>query len=77
VDDIRDKVTFHTLRHTCASWLVMAGESLFKVGKLLGHSQIKTTERYSHLAPDGLKDTMATLEAISRPKVVDIATART
>jgi integrase len=42
----------HDLRHGFASTAVAAGDSLFIVGKLLGHRQASTTERYSHLAPD-------------------------
>jgi integrase len=42
----------HDLRHAFASTAVAAGDSLFIVGKLLGHRQASTTERYSHLAPD-------------------------
>lgn len=45
-------VRLHDLRHAFASTAVMAGDSLFIVGKLLGHRQASTTERYSHLAPD-------------------------
>jgi integrase len=45
-------VRIHDLRHAFASTAVAAGDSLFIVGKLLGHRQASTTERYSHLAPD-------------------------
>jgi integrase len=55
VTDRRERVTFHTLRHTCASWMVMQGVSLYLVQKVLGHSTIQVTERYSHLAPDQLQ----------------------
>lgn len=55
VSDTREKVTFHTCRYTCASWLVMEGVSLYLVQKVLGHSTIQVTERYSHLAPDQLQ----------------------
>jgi integrase len=42
----------HDLRHAFASVAVAGGDSLFIVGKILGHRQSSTTERYSHLAPD-------------------------
>ncbi|PPQ30585.1 tyrosine-type recombinase/integrase [Rhodopila globiformis] len=45
----------HDLRHAFASTAVAGGDSLFIVGKLLGHRQASTTERYSHLAPDPAK----------------------
>jgi integrase len=57
VDDDRDKVLFHTCRHTFASWHVQNGTDLYTVKELLGHSTIQLTERYSHLRPDGLKQT--------------------
>jgi site-specific recombinase XerD len=52
----------HTLRHTFASHLVMNGTDIYTVQKLLGHSSIKTTEIYAHLAPDFLKAAMEKLQ---------------
>jgi integrase len=45
----------HDLRHGFASVAVAGGDSLFIVGKLLGHRQAATTQRYAHLAPDPLR----------------------
>lgn len=46
--------SLHSLRHTFAAHLVMAGTPLRTVQILLGHAHFKTTERYAHLAPDYL-----------------------
>ena len=48
-------VRINDLRHTFASLLVSGGASLEMIGKLLGHSQIKTTQRYAHLADSPLR----------------------
>lgn len=52
VTDRRQRVTFHTLRHTFASWLVIGSISIYDVKKHLGHSTITMTERYAHLSPE-------------------------
>lgn len=51
----------HTFRHTFASHLVMAGVPLYTVKELLGHSTIKTTEIYAHLAAQHKSDMIAKL----------------
>jgi len=52
ITDRRQKVSFHTLRHTFASWLAVQGESLITLKEMLGHKSTVMTERYSHLIPD-------------------------
>ncbi|GAB6035724.1 hypothetical protein JCM15519_02830 [Fundidesulfovibrio butyratiphilus] len=77
ITDPRQKVVFHTLRHTCASWMVQNGVPLFTVGKILGHKTMTMTERYSHLAPDTLRAAIDTLEnagAIKSPTVLKFQT---
>ena len=48
------EVRIHDLRHTFASYLINAGRSIYEVQRILGHTQIKTTQRYSHLSQDTL-----------------------
>jgi integrase len=52
---LRD-VCIHSLRHSMASNLVNSGRSLYEVQRILGHTQIKTTQRYAHLSQDTLLD---------------------
>jgi len=47
-------VRMHDLRHSFASFLVNSGRSLYEVQRILGHTQIKTTQRYAHLSQDSL-----------------------
>lgn len=62
VEDTRQKVVFHTLRHTFASWLAQRGVPLYTIAKLTGHSELRMVERYAHLAPDGVKEAAMMLE---------------
>jgi site-specific recombinase XerD len=72
VTDRRQRVVFHTLRHTFASWLVQNGTDLYTVSKLLGHSDISMTQRYSHLSDDTLQRAVKNLEkAISAQQKVE------
>lgn len=51
-------VNFHDLRHSCASILIATGADLFTVSKILGHSSVKTTERYAHMQIEQQRDAM-------------------
>jgi integrase len=59
---------FHDLRHTFASYLVMAGVPLNTVRELLGHSTINMVLRYSHLAPDHKSESVEKLSTILSQK---------
>lgn len=48
--------SLHSLRHTYAAHLVMAGVPLRTVQVLMGHASFKTTERYAHIGKDHLRD---------------------
>ena len=54
--------TFHSLRHTYASWLVQRGVGLKEIKELLGHESIKTTEIYAHLSPENLRSAVSVLD---------------
>jgi integrase len=54
--------TFHTLRHTFASHLVMAGVDLATVRELMRHKSYEMTLRYAHLAPEHRSDAMRKLK---------------
>jgi len=49
-----EHVHFHDLRHSAASEMVNAGVDLYTVGKVLGHRDSRSTQRYSHLTHDTL-----------------------
>jgi len=51
---------FHDLRHTFASWYMMNGGDLYELAKILGHSNIKMTERYAKLGRQHIARTSST-----------------
>jgi integrase len=53
---ILPSIRFHDLRHSYASLLVSSGLSLPIIGRLLGHTQAQTTQRYAHLLDDPLRE---------------------
>lgn len=72
-------VRLHDLRHTFASLLINNGRSIYEVQKLLGHTQIKTTQRYAHLTQETLLDASnigtaavaASLGMVEQPTVIE------
>lgn len=52
IQDRRNQIVFHSLRHTFASWLVQRGVPILVVSQLLGHKSLQMTMRYAHLAPN-------------------------
>lgn len=74
ITDRRMKVVFHTLRHTCASWLVNSGIEIPVIAKILGHKTLAMTMRYSHVNDKTVKDAMNMLDQkqLEQNKIVAI-----
>ena len=64
---LNDDISFHSLRHTFATWLVQKKVPIFEVQKLLGHSDIKVTQIYSHLAASDLLDAVQKISDLAAP----------
>ena len=58
------KISPHIIRHSFATALLEQGEELITISKLLGHSNLKTTERYAQVTPKKLSRTVSPLELI-------------
>ena len=65
--------SFHTLRHTAASWLVQNGVDLYAVGHLLGHKTPRMTQRYAHLSPEYMAGAVGKLDGIMCGMLADSA----
>ena len=64
IEDVR----IHDLRHTFASLLVSGGASLEMIGKLLGHTQLQTTQRYAHLLDAPLREGVNAVAGMFQPR---------
>jgi integrase len=59
------RITFHGMRHTCATLLLQAGEPVHVVSKRLGHARVEITlNTYAHVLPDMQKQAAATMGAL-------------
>ena len=81
-DDVlpEERISFHSLRHSYASWLVQNGRPLHEVQKLLGHGSIRMTERYAHVSNEYMENAIkvftslrTTGESKEEQKVVNIS----
>jgi len=66
--DIPD-VRIHDLRHTFASLLVSGGALLEMIGRLLGHTQIGTMQRYAHLIESSLRAGVNAVGEMLKPRL--------
>jgi integrase len=66
--DSRQKVVFHSLRHTFASWHVQAGTDLYTLQTLMGHHSFAMVQRYAHLSDGALQKAVRGLEQSMQAK---------
>ena len=64
-------IGWHTLRHTFASQLVAKGATMREVQELLGHADVRTTMRYTHLAPTALREAVLRLDTTADHRPLD------
>ena len=71
-EDARQKLTFHSCRHTFGSRLAQQGVPLLTIKELMGHKTIEMTMRYSHLMPDHKRDAVRHMRARKGAKVIPL-----
>lgn len=66
-NDRQRRIVFHSLRHTFASWLAIAGTDIYRIKTLMRHKSITMTMRYAHLIPDATRDAVHNLMPPKKP----------
>lgn len=64
IEEDKQKVVFHTLRHTFASWLAKKGVPLYTIQALMGHSNFQMVQRYAHLNDESKRSAAEVLNGI-------------
>jgi len=75
ITDPRQKLSFHSCRHSFCSWLAMEGVPLHVIGELAGHRTLKMVQRYSHLSPQTMRAAVSLLDnkdQASQSKVIQL-----
>jgi integrase len=62
-EGLRGDIRFHDLRHTAGTWHRQQGADLMEIRELLGHSDVKTTQRYSHVTSAEVRSRARSLES--------------
>ena len=66
ITDNRFKVVIHTFRHTFCSWLASQNVPLYTIGKLVGHANLRSTQRYAKLTNDAKWDALKLIEKTAK-----------